>query len=44
VAAREQRRGQPVTSVRLEVWRTTFAAPGLDPAEERIRSLVHRVD
>ena len=44
VAARERRREQPVTSVRLEVWRTTFAAPGLDPAEERIRSLVHRVD
>jgi hypothetical protein len=44
VAARERRREQPVTSVRLEVWRTTFAAPGLDPAEESIRSLVHRVD
>jgi hypothetical protein len=44
VAARERRREQPATSVRLEVWRTTFAAPWLDPAEERIRSLVHRVD
>jgi hypothetical protein len=44
LAAREHRRGQPVTSVRLEVWRTTFAAPGLEPVEEPLRHLVHRVD
>jgi len=43
LAAREQRRGRPVTSVRLEVWRTTFAEADLQPVEELVGSLVHRV-
>ena len=43
LAAREARRGQPVTSVRVEVWRTTFGAESLAPVEERVRALQHRV-
>jgi len=44
LVARERRRGQPAASVRLEVWRTTFAGPGLLPIEEPIGSLVYRVE
>jgi hypothetical protein len=43
VAAREQRRGSPVTTVRVEVWRTSFAVGSLQPAETLVRELVHRV-
>lgn len=43
LAAREQRRGSPVTTVRLEVWRTSFAVGTLQPLETLVHGLVYRV-
>jgi hypothetical protein len=41
--AREQRRGQPVASVRVEVWRNAFAPGSLRSSEERLRAFTWRV-
>jgi len=38
VAAREARHGRPVTTVRVEVWRTEFSGPPLGAAERRLRA------
>ena len=42
VAEREQRRGEPVDAVTVEVWRTLFGPDSLQPVEEPVRALAHR--
>lgn len=43
VAARERRKGRPVTSVRVEVWSTRFDDEPLRAIEAPLRSLRHHV-
>jgi hypothetical protein len=43
VVAREQRRGQPVQTVKLEVWRQDFDPLSLRATERRLRSFSYRI-
>jgi hypothetical protein len=44
VAAREARHGRPVTTVRIEVWRTEFVGPPLSATQRPLRSFELRID
>ena len=37
IAERERRRGRPLSSVRIEVWRTEFAPVTLEPTRRILR-------
>jgi hypothetical protein len=43
VVAREQRRGQPVETVKLEVWRQDFDPHSLRATERRLRTFSYRI-
>jgi hypothetical protein len=43
VVAREQRRGQPVETVKLEVWRHQFDPDSLRATERRLRTFSYRI-
>src|SRR5262245_52776459 len=43
-AARERRRGRPVSVIRVEVWRTDFEKASLRGVERRIGALTVRFD
>jgi hypothetical protein len=43
VAAREERHGRPVATVRIEVWRTEFTGPPLSARERRLRALALQI-
>jgi hypothetical protein len=43
VAAREQRNGRPVATVRIEIWRTEFSGPPIGATERRLRALTLQI-
>jgi hypothetical protein len=43
VAAREERHGRAVATVRIEIWRTEFSSPPICATERRLRSLALQV-
>ena len=44
IASREQRNGQPLNAVRLEVWRTEFGIGSLEAQNRLVRTFTYRVD
>jgi hypothetical protein len=42
VAAREERHGRRVATVRIEIWRTEFSSPPIGATERRLRSYAMR--